>query len=87
MASYANNEMMITTGIYQKGNSAEIDAALEKHAAIEAFLMQEEYEKCPLDETLKKLSELSGVAIPIEEYGESPVVPSLGAAEIAEESE
>ena len=87
MASYANNEMMITTGIYQKGNSPEIDAALEKHAAIEAFLMQEEYEKCPLDETLKKLSELSGVAIPIEEYGEAPVVPALGAAEIAEESE
>jgi len=25
MASYANNEMMITTGIYQKGNSAEIE--------------------------------------------------------------
>ena len=49
--------------------------------------MQEEYEKCPLDETLKKLSELSGVAIPIEEYGEAPVVPSLGAAQIAEESE
>ena len=87
MASYANNEMMITTGIYQKGNSAEIDAALEKHAAIEEFLMQEEYERSPLDETLKKLSELSGVAIPIEEYGEAPVVPSPGAAEIAEESE
>ena len=87
MASYANNEMMITTGIYQKGNSPEIDAALEKHAAIEDFLTQEEYEKCPLDETLKKLSELSEVAIPIEEYGEAPVVPALGAAEIAEESE
>ena len=87
MASYANNEMMITTGIYQKGNSAEIDAALEKHAAIEEFLMQEEYERSPLDETLKKLSELSEVAIPIGEYGEAPVVPSPGAAEIAEESE
>ena len=56
--------MMITTGIYQKGNSAEIDAAIEKHTGIEDFLMQEEYEKCPLDETLKKFSELSGIAIP-----------------------
>ena len=78
MATYAGNEMMITTGIYQKGNSPEIDEAVEKHQAIEDFLKQEEYEKCPMEETLKKLSELSGIEIPESEFNESPAseIPS-----------
>jgi flagellum-specific ATP synthase len=84
MATYANNEMMITTGIYQKGNSPEIDEAVEKHGAIEDFLKQEEYEKCSMDDTLKRIAELSGISIPEDEYienpaaGLSPVVHSTG---------
>lgn len=72
MALYDDNEMMITTGIYQKGNSPEIDEAIEKHGAIKEFLMQEEYEKSTIKETLDKLSSLTGIQIPAEEYFESP---------------
>jgi flagellum-specific ATP synthase len=84
MATYAGNEMMITTGIYQKGNSPEIDEAVEKHQAIEDFLKQEEYEKCPMEETLKKLSELSGIEIPESEFNESPASEIPSTAQIAD---
>src|SRR5574344_2058205 len=84
MALYAENEMMITTGIYQKGNSPEIDEAVEKHQAIEDFLKQEEYEKCPMEETLKKLSELSGIEIPESEFNESPASEIPSTAQIAD---
>lgn len=68
LSLYAENEMMITTGIYQKGNSARLDEAVLKHEQIENFLMQDEYESCPIDETIKMLSEISGVEIPEDEY-------------------
>ena len=84
MATYAGNEMMITTGIYQKGNSPEIDEAVEKHQAIEDFLKQEEYEKCPMEETLKNLSELSGIEIPESEFNESPAAEIPSTAQIAD---
>ena len=67
MAVYAQQEDMITAGVYQKGSSPEVDEAIEHHAAIEAFLCQEEFDRCPVEETLTKLSELSGVEIPQEE--------------------
>lgn len=72
MAIYQNNEQMITTGIYQKGTSAKIDLAIDKHDAIEEFLEQEEDEECPMSETLDKLSALSEIQIPKEEYVEAP---------------
>ena len=87
MAIYSDNEMMITTGIYQKGNSAEIDEAVEKHAALESFLTQEEYEQCAFSDTLDKLAALSGIDIPEEEYNECPPVPVMSAASLAEQSE
>ena len=62
---------MITAGIYAKGNSPEVDMAIEKHMAIEEFLKQEEMEPCPVNETLDKLAALTGIEIPQEEYGES----------------
>ena len=74
MATYAENEMMITAGIYQEGNAAAVDAAVHKHADIEAFLTQEEYEACPMDETLTRMAALTGVQIPAEEYGETPML-------------
>lgn len=86
MSVYANNEMMITTGIYQKGASPDIDEAIAKHGEIEKFLMQEEYEKCPMEDTLKGLASLSGVDIPKEEYGSSPAAHIPSTAQIADEA-
>ena len=45
MATYAQQEEVIIDGIYQKGNSLEIDEAIDHHQAIEDFLCQEEYSK------------------------------------------
>ena len=56
----------------EKGNSPEFDLAIEKHSEIEQFLQQEEQEKSSMTETLNKLSELTGIDIPKEEYDESP---------------
>ena len=72
MADYASQEDMILAGVYQKGNSPEIDEAIDKHPAIEEFLCQDPGEHLTIDDTLNKLSELSGINIPKEEYSESP---------------
>lgn len=72
MAVYQNNVKMINAGIYEKGNSASIDNAIDKHDAIEEFLKQEEDEKCSMKDTLDKLSALTGVEIPETEYDENP---------------
>lgn len=56
----------------EKGTSPELDLAIEKHREIEQFLQQEEQEKSSMTETLNKLSELTGIDIPKEEYDESP---------------
>lgn len=72
MADYAQQEEMIVAGVYQKGNSAQVDEAIDKHEAIEAFLCQLESEHCTIEDTLEKLSALSGIDISKEEYGESP---------------
>src|SRR5574344_1039784 len=74
MSTYQDRETMITTGIYQKGNNAEIDEAIDKHSAIEDFLKQEETEQCSMKDTLDKLSALTGIEIPEEEYSEKPLV-------------
>lgn len=73
MATYAQQEEVIIDGIYQKGNSLEIDEAIDHHQAIEDFLCQEEYSPSSMEKTLKKLSDLSGIEIPPEEYVESPL--------------
>ena len=62
----------IKAGVYQKGTSPELDLAIEKHNEIEQFLQQEEDEVCSMSDTLIKLSELTGIDIPQEEYVESP---------------
>lgn len=72
MAVYANNAQMINTGIYQKGNSVSIDNAIDKHDEIEEFLKQEEDDKCSMKETLDRLSALTGIEIPEQEYDENP---------------
>jgi len=83
MATYQDNATMITAGIYQKGNSPQIDAAIDMHDRIEEFLKQEEYDQCPIKDTLDKLSELTGIEIPAEEYEENPVAAQKKAEEAA----
>lgn len=67
MAVYRENADMINVGAYKKGASAEIDAAIAMHSAIEEFLQQEEDDKAPYADTLAKMAVVAGVEIPEEE--------------------
>lgn len=69
---YSEQEEMINAGVYQKGSSPEIDEAIDHHQAVEEFLCQEENCHLTIKDTLKSLSELSGIEIPEDEYSESP---------------
>ena len=48
------------------------DEAIDKHDAIEEFLCQAESEHCTIEDTLQRLSVLSGVEIPEDEFPEMP---------------
>lgn len=85
MSIYQENSTMITAGIYQKGNSPEIDEAIEKHGEIEEFLKQEEYEPCPMNDTLDRIAALTGIEIPEEEYSEQPTINNLSVAQIVDD--
>lgn len=74
IAIYAQNELMITTGAYQGGTSSQIDYAIEMHDKLEDFLMQKKTDKCKMNDSLKMLSELSGVEIPPEEYDQMTAI-------------
>lgn len=67
LATYSQNEDMITVGAYKRGSSADVDAAIDAHAAIEEFLMQKVEEPAPVRETLKAFGALVGIEIPEEE--------------------
>lgn len=84
MATYQENETMITAGIYQKGNSPAVDEAIDKHLEIEEFLKQEEYEPCTIKDTLDKLSVITGIEIPQEEYSETPAIAIPTTAQIVD---
>ena len=87
MSLYKENETIITTGIYEKGSSPEIDQVIQKHSEIEDFLKQEETEKCDMKETLDRLSALTEIEIPEEEYGEQPALDRLGPGEISNQEQ
>lgn len=84
MATYQENETMIVSGIYEKGKSSVIDEAIDKHQLIEEFLIQEEYEPSTMEQMLDKLSELTGIEIPKEEYVESPALSVPTTAQISD---
>lgn len=86
MSAYEANELMITTGAYQKGNSELIDRAIDMHESIESFLKQEEFEHCTMSDSLKKLSELSGIEIPEDEFGENAGSSNKSTAQIVHEA-
>ncbi|MBQ0039592.1 MAG: FliI/YscN family ATPase [Treponema sp.] len=72
IATYAEQEDYITAGVYQKGNNLETDEAIEHHQAVEEFLCQEKKVHLTMEDTLRKLSEVSGIEIPEEEFAEIP---------------
>lgn len=84
MATYQQNELMITTGAYAKGASAAIDEAIEKHEEIEEFLKQEETDQCTMSDTLDKLTALTGIEIPEDEYDEKPAANIPSVAEVTD---
>jgi flagellum-specific ATP synthase len=85
VALYEENREMIAAGVYQRGSSTEIDEAIDKHEAIEAFLTQREEDPCPIDETLQKLSVLSEIEISEAEYEESPAVSKFSDGSVSAE--
>ena len=86
MEIYHARENMIVTGIYQKGSSPEVDEAIDMHPGIEEFLMQDEYEPCPMKDTLDRLSALTGMEIPEDEYSEKPAPAFDKTSEVENES-
>ncbi|MCL2181417.1 MAG: FliI/YscN family ATPase [Treponema sp.] len=71
MADYDRMEDFINAGVYSPGANPAVDTAISKHDAIEEFLIQAVDEPSSMEETLRALSELSGVHIPEEEMLET----------------
>jgi flagellum-specific ATP synthase len=67
MATYEESEDMINIGAYVKGTNPGIDEAIAKRQAIESFLIQAVDEKAPIADTIKRLGEIAGLAIPASE--------------------
>ncbi|HPE88055.1 MAG TPA: FliI/YscN family ATPase [Spirochaetia bacterium] len=67
MATYDEAEDMINIGAYVKGTNPAIDEAIAKRAAIEEFLIQGVGEKAPISDTIKRLGDIAGLAIPASE--------------------
>lgn len=70
IALYSEQEDFIKLGVYQRGNSTEIDEAIEHHDELEDFLCQDTHEHLTIEDTLQRLSQVSGIEIPEEEYAE-----------------
>ncbi|WP_294427954.1 FliI/YscN family ATPase [uncultured Treponema sp.] len=85
VAIYEDNRDMISAGVYQKGANPEIDLSIDKHPAIEEFLCQEEDERCDIEDTLQRLSELAEIEIPEEEYVEQPALNRKTVAQLVHE--
>jgi len=67
MAVYSRAEDLINVGAYHNGSNPEIDDAIAKHGQTEDFLIQDVNEPSTLEETLKFMSEITGIDIPEEE--------------------
>ena len=68
MSAYANSKDLIEVGAYESGRNPTTDLAVELHPQIEEFLIQEEMENSSLKDTVEKLSNITGIKIPQEEY-------------------
>ena len=67
IATYEESEDMINIGAYVKGSNPAIDEAISKRTAIEEFLIQAVDEQSRTVETLKRLGDIAGLAIPASE--------------------
>ena len=86
IAIFDQNKDMINAGVYQKGNSAEIDESIDNHMAIENFLIQSKADQCDINSTLKQLAEVSGIEIPEDEYEEDAAKELKTTAELVHEA-
>jgi len=73
MAVYDEAEDLINVGAYHNGSNPAIDEAIAKHGPIEEFLVQAVDEPASLEETLTRMSEISGINIPSEEMKDTNV--------------
>ncbi len=64
LAVYTEAEDLINVGAYAKGSNPQIDEALSKIEEINEFLRQGMSEKAGIENTLWRLSKLSGIEIP-----------------------
>jgi flagellum-specific ATP synthase len=67
LAVYGESEDLINVGAYHQGTNPLIDEAIAKKQAIDSLLIQAVDERSSVVETLQVMSEISGIAIPVEE--------------------
>jgi flagellum-specific ATP synthase len=60
LATYAENEDLVTIGAYRKGANRTLDAAVEMREEINRLLRQQVDEKAEIDQVRKELMELAG---------------------------
>ena len=60
LATYAENEDLVTVGAYQRGSDPRLDRALELLGPIREFLAQPREERCSFEDTLAGLTRLFG---------------------------
>lgn len=65
LALYRENEDLVTIGAYAAGSNPELDKAISSKTAFDRFLRQGIEESSALDQTLRSLSEKTGVDIPV----------------------
>ncbi|MCL2479324.1 MAG: FliI/YscN family ATPase [Treponema sp.] len=72
LAVYAEAEDLINVGAYKEGSNQQIDQAISKREALEAFLVQDIEDKAAFTDTIKTMEEITGIAIPEEEIKMPP---------------
>jgi flagellum-specific ATP synthase len=61
MAVYRDAEDLINVGAYNRGTNKAIDLAIDKHEAIDKFLIQDLKEKASFDESMDRAMAIAGV--------------------------
>ncbi|MBN1129351.1 MAG: FliI/YscN family ATPase [Chitinispirillaceae bacterium] len=61
-AAFRENEDLIQIGAYAPGSSERVDRSIKINEPFKSFLRQDRTEKCPFDETIKRLLEIARVA-------------------------
>jgi flagellum-specific ATP synthase len=73
LATYEESEDLISVGAYEEGSNSQVDEAIAKIDEIRSFLSQEIEEQAVLEETLQRLEQISGIAIPLPEATDETV--------------